>query len=1491
MNTAQRNCALAALLLTMVWARCSYAQDGSSGLVYEFGTFGPWNCTATASSAAAAVNQVSQCAFGPPNGCFNQTLSVNSDPGVANQQWSFLDVSIYDPHCGGGGNSLYWGYIVSRQAQYQTSSSPPTRCQRCTEYPVSDPINPATGDVYTSETDVKFNGSGAIEFTRFYDSADIAGVDGVQGWRHSYDRSVQSVRQVVGPFYRAQSATVSASYSTPEAACTTGFSDVQASVSAWTGATATYNGGACVISNGTTILGTVPIMVFPAPTPPPSTIEYDLVRDDGQILRFAVLGDGTVIGPPGESVRLAITGSGFTVTDDEDNVETYNSGGLLQSITSRTGIVQTIGYDSNSQFQSATDSFGNSISVTRNMNGTIATVMVNGGGTVQYSYDGYQRLSTVTNLDGTTRSYSYAYTAFIHALTALTDESGTRFSSWAYDGQGRATSGTDALGANAATLVYNSDGSVAVTDALGAVRTFVYSRVGDVDRFASLSGSRCSTCLDTAASTYDSHGWVSSRTDYNGNLTCYANDPIRGLELVRVEGFASGSTCPTNLASYVPASGTSQRVISTQWSATWRKPVLITEPNRTTAFTYDGNGNVLTRTVADPTVSPNVSRTWNYTYNSYGQVLTIDGPRTDASDLTTFTYYNCANGTQCGQVATVQNALGQVTTFNTYNVYGQPLTITGPNGVATTLAYDARERLVSRSTAGETTTYSYYPTGLLHTVTLPDNSSVSYTYDSAHRLTQVGDSAGNKIVYILDALGNRTSEKSYDPTGTLHLTHSSVYNSLSEFYQDINAANTAAVTTTYGYDSNGNQISVAAPLSRNSGSAYDALDRLSRTTDPAGGVTSFGYDASDNLISVTDPRSLTTLYAYNGFDEISSQLSPDTGATANTYDSAGNLRTVTDARGAVSTFTYDALNRVTTAAYSLGGATDQTVTFSYDTGTNGNGHLTGALDSNHSLSWAYDALGRVATKSQTVGGVTRSVGYAYTSGDLTSLTTPSGQTITYGYNGNHQVSSIAVNGTAVMSGIAYEPMGGVNGWTWGNSTTTARTHDGDEKITRISSNGLKSYSYDNASRITGITDTSPGSSNWTYGYDSLDRLASGTNGTIIRGWTYDPSGNRLTETGTSPSTYSVATGSNQITGITGTLARTYSYDAAGHILSYAGVSATYNNAGRLSTVTNGSATETLVYNALGQRIETSGGASGNVLYWYDEAGHLIGEYDSSGNLIEETVWLGDTPVATLRPNGTGVSIFYVHTDQSNTPRQITRPSDNMQMWTWFSDPFGTDAANADPAGAGTFSYYLRFPGQVFDGQIGLHYNDNRYYDPGTGRYITSDPIGLDGGSVSTYGYVDDDPIDLVDPWGLWAAPAPWDGGADGSGIDGWLYWIKYRNAEPVPPETEAQVLCMMNKLGIPLIITGGTEPGHTPTSKGGKHSIGQAVDFGANNNPLTTPGHFMEGAMDRAACECNFTNGGWEPNFIKKAAKHYHYQNGAKPSNVPKLNCKQGCKQ
>jgi RHS repeat-associated protein len=78
------------------------------------------------------------------------------------------------------------------------------------------------------------------------------------------------------------------------------------------------------------------------------------------------------------------------------------------------------------------------------------------------------------------------------------------------------------------------------------------------------------------------------------------------------------------------------------------------------------------------------------------------------------------------------------------------------------------------------------------------------------------------------------------------------------------------------------------------------------------------------------------------------------------------------------------------------------------------------------------------------------------------------------------------------------------------------------------------------------------------------------------------------------------------------------------------------------------------------------------------------------------------------------------------------------MWTWNSDPFGTEAANPNPSGAGAFSFNLRFPGQLLDGQTGLHQNNLRDYDSETGRYVESDPVGLYTG-LNTFVYLGPDP--------------------------------------------------------------------------------------------------------------------------------------------------------
>jgi RHS repeat-associated protein len=180
---------------------------------------------------------------------------------------------------------------------------------------------------------------------------------------------------------------------------------------------------------------------------------------------------------------------------------------------------------------------------------------------------------------------------------------------------------------------------------------------------------------------------------------------------------------------------------------------------------------------------------------------------------------------------------------------------------------------------------------------------------------------------------------------------------------------------------------------------------------------------------------------------------------------------------------------------------------------------------------------------------------------------------------------------------------------------------------------------------------------------------------------------------------------------------------------FAGYTFSYDARNRQSEAFVGAIGTPWLINGLGQRVAQFAAKVPQFYFAYDEAGHLTGKYDASGNVHQqETVWLGNLPVAVLSPAGQ----FYIAPDHLGSPHQITDAS-GKAVWLWNHDPFG----NNDPTG--TFSYDLRFPGQFHDQATHLHYNYFRDYDPRTGRYIESDPIGLAGG-INTYGYVGGNPV-------------------------------------------------------------------------------------------------------------------------------------------------------
>jgi RHS repeat-associated protein len=1008
--------------------------------------------------------------------------------------------------------------------------------------------------------------------------------------------------------------------------------------------------------------------------------------------------------------------TGWRLTTANMDVDSFDAQGRLTGIITRTGFSTTLAYNASGQLASATDTYGRVMSFTYDASGRLATMTDPALRVYQYAYDSSGNPVSVTFPDGSVRTYLYEDPASPNQLTGIVDERGVRLATYAYDAKGFAISTQHAGDAEKYTFNYTNATStvtVAAKDAFNSTHTYTYSKIGGVLKRTSLAD----PISGTVTTTFDANGNPLTRVDRNGNRTTFVYDAARNLETSRTE--ASGKSVA--------------RTITTTWHPTFRLPATITEPSgvagvdMVTTFTYDSAGNLTRKNIT----ASAISREWNYTYNGRGQVLTIDGPRTDSSDVTTLMYF--ADDDACigcqGQVHTVTNAATQVTTFDAYDADGRPTQITDPNGVVTTLSYEPRGWLASRTTAGEATTYAYDAAGNLTKVTLPDGSWIAYAYDDASRMVGVDDSFGDAIDYQLDLMGNRVAERVYDPQQSLRTLRQRVYDGANRLQRDLGAA---SQTTQYDYDPNGNVRKVTDPLSRVTTNTYDALDRLININDPANGNTVFTYDAKDHLKTVKDPKlSATTTYNYDGLGNLTSQVSPDTGTTSFTYDAAGNVATQTDARGTVTTYSYDALNRVTAATVA-----DGTVSYEYDDTTTGGpyalGRLTKVTDPSGHTTYAYDALGRVTSKAQTVTANPSDVGfavaYSYANGRQTGITYPSGRSVTYGFDAGGRIASVSVDGTPVLSAATYVPFGAASGWTWGNGEAFSRTFDLDGRVKTITM-GPGAGLYDDLAQA--------------FTYDSLNRLVTAN---LAAGqsqdFTYDANGNRTSATiNAASTTYSYPSTSHRLASLSGAGARSFSYDNAGNLTSSAGITYAYDGRGRMKQA----GTATYAINGLGQRVKKNNGT--DVLFAYDEAGHLIGEYDATGTPIEETVWLGDLPVAVVKPNAASFEVFYIWTDNLGTPRLITDTA-NQSRWEWpNADPFGNNLPNEDPAGLGAFSYNLRFPGQYYDAEKGSSYNYFRDYDPSIGRYVESDPIGLRGG-INTYGYVQANPLRAIDPLGL-----------------------------------------------------------------------------------------------------------------------------------------------
>ena len=1073
-------------------------------------------------------------------------------------------------------------------------------------------------------------------------------------------------------------------------------------------------------------------------------------RTDGRVVKYERVGANWVSDADVTDRLQSVTGGGWKLFAGEgDQVESYDATGKLLAIENRAGSKHTLSYfvggPNAGALAQVADHFGRTLGFTYTPQNYLASVTDPAGNVIRFGYDENLRLAEVTYpnstpdvaADAPKRVYLYQDAAGITALTGVRDENGGQFATFVYEG-GRLIETRHAGDADRFRLDYTGPSTTEVksytTSSDPVVRSYAFETILGVKYNTSVTGAPCPACGPQKQTFDPANGFRTSATDWNGNITRYAHD-ARGLETLRVE-----------------AAGTAEeRRIATDWHAFYRLPTRVAEPLRITINEYGGptdpnpgnRGALLSRSVQDTADASGAQgfsatpvgepRVWRYTYDANGKIRAADGPRTDVADITAYTYYpdDDPDPGKRANLATITNAAGHLTQFSAYDAHGKPTTIVDPNGLVTTLAYDARQRLTARSVGGETTSYQYDGVGQVTKVTLPDGSFLAYTYDAAHRLIGVADSLGNRISYTLDLVGNRIREDVFDPGNTLVQTRSRVYSNLNRLEQQIGGTNPAVHITRFTYDDQGNLTSIDGPLTGSPNDltvhAYDALNRLRQVTDALSGITQYGYDALDRISSVTDPRKLTTTYTVSGHGEQSLEVSPDRGTTRRVHDNAGNVVSMTDGRGQTINYRYDALNRP------IGGFLATARYLEYDGGAlqqpNAKGRLTNAQGGGGSTSYRYEPQGRVIEKVQVAGNVTRKVSYGYDGfGRMTSITYPSGKVVTLTHDPAGQVQSIAVGNVTILANAKWFPFGPVKSFVWGNGTPYARAFDLDGRLTTFPAGAsTRSIAYDATGRIEVITDSATPNLNVVAGYDVLDRLTSYSGFPAAQAYSYDANGNRTSVGfgGGSPYAYSVAGASNRISAVAGPgPARNYSHDGAGNVTDDGARRFTYDPDGRLRGATIGTTGPSFAYDAFGQRVRKGPFAKGN--YVYDESGRLIGEYDTWQQLIpQEYVYLGDQPVAILRGPTAAPEVLYIYADHLNTPRVVTDNA-NRERWRWDSAPFGDIMPNQDPSGLGVFELNLRFPGQYFDAETGLFYNNFRDYDSQTGRYVQSDPIGVIG---------------------------------------------------------------------------------------------------------------------------------------------------------------------
>ncbi len=750
-----------------------------------------------------------------------------------------------------------------------------------------------------------------------------------------------------------------------------------------------------------------------------------LVQPGGRHVDFIDNGQGQWINEVDKLRVITVSGSGHLLTEHDGASRTFDSNAKLILKTDKNNNNLTYTY-TGADLTSISDDYGHTLSFV--YTGGKLTILTTPAGDFTYTYTN-DNLTSVAKPDGTSRQYVYDDPNDLHNLTGIIDENTTRILTVAYDDQDQAISSAFADGSRQVSIDYQADMQRVITNSLSVATTYQLEAVHGIALVTSFTAPGCSSCgEDTSSSyTYNDRLQVLSKTNGRGIITRYTYDS-RGNRTGKTE--AEGT--PEERVTTWTYEADSSRI-----ATAIQKSVVDPAQDSIAAYTYDPNGNISTLiNTGRVSGGSTESTTTTYTYDTMGRIETIDGPRTDVVDITTFTYFanEISQGLNRGMLQKITNPLSHETLFADYNEFGKPETITNANGTVTQNTYNAAGLLGSSTTAGIITAYEYYPNRQLHRITAPDSRIITYTYTSAGYPETITDSQGNYLALFYNTEGKKIREEARDPGDSLTAFLRYTYEDSGRLDRIINQDDTF---TDYSYDETGNLISLVNAVNQTTSYDYDSLDRLTQLTQPNTSITGYGYDSHDNITTVSDPENHTTINTHDDFGNRLNRNSPDTGATQYIYDFAGNIISATDAKGVETTSEYDALNRLIATRYP-----DSTndILYSYDQGTNGIGRLTGMTSTGGVYAYSYDAMGNLLNDNAQISSQSYLTAYTYNqSGQATSITYPGGRVVEYTYDtvGHVTFVSSTFDGvtTTILDNITYLPYGPLKHLDHGNTVS------------------------------------------------------------------------------------------------------------------------------------------------------------------------------------------------------------------------------------------------------------------------------------------------------------------------------------------------------------------------------------------------------------------------------------------------------------------------